>query len=370
MTAVVAPFELWSRSDWPNVDVVGESHYSDAIRAALPALSQGRAEVRVTAELVPEPQNRHDPNAVRVQVGSRCVGYLARDVARQYSPLFQRLLARGLAPVTSARVYGYESVDYVLDRRGRTVESREFVGSVSIVLDDVHLCVPANLPPREPHRLLPHGASLQLKGEEAHLDVLAPLVAQHGEAAVHATLRAITPATGRAAKRIVEVQVDNQTIGQLTPAMSEHYLALIDRLHDAGHLTVAHVHLTGNALKVEASLYAERSHQLPASWLATLPDVNDRPAISAGGQTDRGADLTAVPKLPAPPQEVLSVRSPGLTVAQLSPALVVPPRPTRILFATPPGWPAAPEGWEPPPGWTPPGDWPAPPTGWAFWVTG
>jgi hypothetical protein len=37
-------------------------------------------------------------------------------------------------------------------------------------------------------------------------------------------------------------------------------------------------------------------------------------------------------------------------------------------FNPPPGWPAQPEGWQPPPGWSPDPSWPPAPAGWQFWV--
>ncbi|MDI1462433.1 hypothetical protein QEZ54_15790 [Catellatospora sp. KI3] len=38
-------------------------------------------------------------------------------------------------------------------------------------------------------------------------------------------------------------------------------------------------------------------------------------------------------------------------------------------YQSPPGWPAPPEDWTPPPGWKPDPSWPAPPEDWQFWVT-
>ncbi|PWR09919.1 hypothetical protein DKT68_10565 [Micromonospora acroterricola] len=39
-----------------------------------------------------------------------------------------------------------------------------------------------------------------------------------------------------------------------------------------------------------------------------------------------------------------------------------------MRFNTPPGWPAAPEGWIPPAGWQPDPSWPAPPPGWQLFI--
>ncbi len=39
-----------------------------------------------------------------------------------------------------------------------------------------------------------------------------------------------------------------------------------------------------------------------------------------------------------------------------------------MRYNPPPTWPAAPEGWRPPPGWEPDPSWPAAPEGWQLWV--
>ncbi len=60
--------------------VVGESHYQDAIAAAV-----NRWGVReVVAQLVPEPSNKHDRNAIRVCIDGGTVGYLAREETSEF----------------------------------------------------------------------------------------------------------------------------------------------------------------------------------------------------------------------------------------------------------------------------------------------
>lgn len=50
-------------------------------------------------------------------------------------------------------------------------------------------------------------------------------------------------------------------------------------------------------------------------------------------------------------------------------SVTIPPKPTTIVFQSPPdGRP--PEGWEPFPAWQPDPSWPAAPEGWQFWAAG
>lgn len=76
------------------VNVAGESHYQDALRAIA---GEGPGAIRqdAVAHLIPEPENKHDAHAVRVEIDSARVGYLPREVAAIYAPLLAPLAARG-----------------------------------------------------------------------------------------------------------------------------------------------------------------------------------------------------------------------------------------------------------------------------------
>ncbi len=68
------------------IAIVGESNYQDAIRSACGGSPGEDVGFDCIAELVPEPTNKHDPNAIMVQIEGRCVGYLSRSDARTYGP--------------------------------------------------------------------------------------------------------------------------------------------------------------------------------------------------------------------------------------------------------------------------------------------
>ena len=63
------------------VEVVGESHYQPALRAAA---GKGEVRHRCNAELVMDDDNRYDKQAVSVWVDGRQVGHLSRSDARAY----------------------------------------------------------------------------------------------------------------------------------------------------------------------------------------------------------------------------------------------------------------------------------------------
>lgn len=72
------------------VEVVGESHYQDALeRAARGRTEDGPTQVEQIAGLMAEPTNAYDPNAVMVQIGGSIVGYLNRADAVAYKPVLE-----------------------------------------------------------------------------------------------------------------------------------------------------------------------------------------------------------------------------------------------------------------------------------------
>ena len=74
-----------------SVNVAGESHYQEALRAIA-----GPGDVRhdTEAHLIPEPENEYDPNAVRVEIDGHKVGYLPRDLAPAWGPRLAELATR------------------------------------------------------------------------------------------------------------------------------------------------------------------------------------------------------------------------------------------------------------------------------------
>jgi hypothetical protein len=70
---------------------VGESHYQDALDAICGGRTSEGADFFTEAELVLEDDNRHDDQAVRVEIDQRLVGYLSRGNARRYRRLLVEL---------------------------------------------------------------------------------------------------------------------------------------------------------------------------------------------------------------------------------------------------------------------------------------
>ena len=63
--------------------VVGESHYKKALKKALGPSKNGHSRRKAAiAHIVPEPDNKHDKHAVRVDIDGKTVGYMPRGSMR------------------------------------------------------------------------------------------------------------------------------------------------------------------------------------------------------------------------------------------------------------------------------------------------
>jgi len=73
---------------WPVEDgstyVTGTTHYQQALKSIAGDHGNTRAEVYCVAQIVPDPDNPHDDQAVRIDIEGNTVGHLPRDDARSY----------------------------------------------------------------------------------------------------------------------------------------------------------------------------------------------------------------------------------------------------------------------------------------------
>ncbi len=111
-------------------EVVGESHYQNALERIVGERTEEGADHECIALIVPEPTNRHDPNAMRVDIEGMTVGYLSRRDAKTLRALLREQSVDGPISTGAIIVGGW-------DRGG------DDVGSFGVRLD-----VPLNKPIR------------------------------------------------------------------------------------------------------------------------------------------------------------------------------------------------------------------------------
>ncbi len=89
-----------------SVDVVGESHYQEALESICGGRTENSQRLQVEAFLVPENDNPHDSNAVRIYIRDQTVGYLDRETARSFRERMVEIGLTGVATKCSAIIVG------------------------------------------------------------------------------------------------------------------------------------------------------------------------------------------------------------------------------------------------------------------------
>ncbi len=87
-------------------EIVGESHYQKALSAITGGKTEDGVKVFSDATLRREPNNPYDPNAVRVEISNKTVGYLDRQKAVEYTDTLSRLGLEGRVTKCEAKIVG------------------------------------------------------------------------------------------------------------------------------------------------------------------------------------------------------------------------------------------------------------------------
>lgn len=294
-------FDVWGQRGWPGTDIVGESHHTKEIRALLPKrLPDEGAELFMTVMLRHDAANRYDPNAVEISGSTGALGHLPRESAALYAPVLSALAQNGFVATTAARIWGGNRLDW-------ETEKTQFVGSVRIDLPEPHMLVPTNLPPSSAHVVLPTGSTIQVTGEENYGPALEPYLCPAGECWVYATLSDIVVEGPRSSKTVVEVRIDGNVIGTLTPAMSTAMVPVIAYLADRGQATAVRAIVKGNRLRADVVLHTAKAADLPDTWFNGFSEANSTttldPDVGFASATVDPATGIAVVAPPLPPAD-------------------------------------------------------------------
>jgi hypothetical protein len=270
-------YHLWSedRGTWCDWDIVGEKSYAAAIRGLLPDDWDGESiEVRRDFELVPEPNNPHDEWAISVRADGRTAGYLPREECRQWAGVVRRVVASGCRPLLPGRVYAYEADSWeVVDRLGNpTTEMR---ATVQLKRLKPETALPLNDPPNVPYTMLPRSAIVQVTKEDQHTGTLLNFVPPNGYGLLFVTLREYVEPRGNTDKPVVEVCIDGQCVGQLTPQMGQRFLPMIRHLEARGLATACWGDITGSAVAAEVRIDAVKANEADATVLDGEPVTID-----------------------------------------------------------------------------------------------
>lgn len=260
------PFYLPEYNRYTSTEVAGEFARIDAIHKLLrrkPKLDEEIVNDALLAALVPEPSNPYDRNAVKVVIGGHHVGYLEREDAAAVQPAIRRIVEAGHLPTVSARVWAVARHDYDNGRKLR------HYANVRLALASPDALLPLNDPPFEAHSIIPWSGTLQVTGEEDHQQQLAEYATGEGAALVIGTLAIIQRGTMKAPKELIEIRIDGERVGQLTPTTSQHFIPTVQHLEAQGMTTAVWLRVTGSAIAAQVTIHATRAHELPTDWFST-----------------------------------------------------------------------------------------------------
>lgn len=285
-------FALWGQPSYAGFEVAGEGHHSAEIARLFPrGVPEEGVEDTFEADLVPEPTNRYDANAVQVVISGNLVGYLPKEEAATYQPRLSRLANQGLLATVESRVWARPEIDWESGRRTGHIHAR-----VSLKLAEPHLILPLNTAPSGVE--LPTGRAVKIAPGPGAQEACAPWLRPEGEGWVHATLHRVEEVTARSTKELVEVRIDGAAVGRMTPAMGQNFLPVIDLLDDRGLGCVVRAMVKGNRVKAEVSVSAARASELSDAW---LQDHIYAVKAGTGPSPSHPADpVTTVPPLHVP----------------------------------------------------------------------
>lgn len=256
--------EPWSGRT-QHYEVAGEFYRSANIQRLFTGSAvrqEGGAELRLSAVLVPDPANPFDRNAVAVYVNGEHVGYLERDDAKIFAPALTALAKHGQSLQVESRQWAR------YDNYRKDLYSR-----VTLRLPDPDAITPRNAITAD-SVVLPAGSTIQVTKEDEHMDAITPWLDPKGnEVPLAVTLHAIVDIRPRSAVDAVQVQIDGQPVGVLSPTSTANILPLVKYVNERAKTPVARATLKGNALKADITLHVSKAQDVDPSWILALGPV-------------------------------------------------------------------------------------------------
>ncbi|CAN5212475.1 hypothetical protein BH09ACT6_BH09ACT6_05820 [soil metagenome] len=223
------------------------------------------------AEIIPEPDNPYDRDAISIRIHGQVVGYLPKGEFSEYLPILNCIAANGVVAVTTARIWA-------VTRQTRRSTTPEFFANIRVSLPDANIFVPSSQPPSAPYTIIPWGSKVQVTGEDKHFDVLSDFVPREGEKLLLVTLHRDDVVNSRGTvKSVVEVRLEGDTIGELSTTTSKNVLPIIDYLDRESLMTAAWATIRGSSLTAEVVVYVVKASEISDDALdsaVTIPHID------------------------------------------------------------------------------------------------
>ncbi len=298
---MTTPYRLWTaETSWPSYRVEIEDQFKPALRSVQETDGVHR---QSDVELVPEPFGQRGEWAISVRHTGRTIGYVGDADAPAWAGVVRRLIASGCVPTTGAQISLTEN-DY-------TEIDGDLWANVSIALGEPDQALPINDPPNAPYTLLPTSSFVQVTKEDQYYDALLKFVPPGGRGPLFVTLHE-RPAASTKSKPLVEVRINDECVGQLTPQMSLRYLPMIRRLTERKLLTVSRGDIVGSAIAAEVRINGIKANEVDNDFLDV--GIAQIPTLVTEERDPRNYDLSkmltllqplAPVPLPPPPPEPL-----------------------------------------------------------------
>lgn len=252
--------QAWLSAGARPTEVVGENYREASLQRLWPKAGripdQDGREIYGPALVVDDHTNPHDSNAVAIWIAGEHIGYLDRDTAKTWTGTVRGLAELGQVLEVDGRLW-----------LAKRYDGKGFNGRATIYLPEPGSIQPVNALPSEPHVLLPAGGAIQVTKEEDHLDVLAGLVAPGGTTPVAATLHAIQEVRPRSVVDAVEVRINGERVGILSPTQTANMIPLVRHVEARGKTAVARASVTGSVIKADVVLYTAKASEVTTEWL-------------------------------------------------------------------------------------------------------
>lgn len=246
-----------------SVEVVGENYRDpESFRRLIgnQIHTERGAETTEPAVLVDDSGNPYDSNAVAIYVKGEHVGFLDRETALEYHPAVADLARLGRHLVVPARTWARS-------------DSVRVYARVTVYLPDPSCIRPVNGLPAAAHVILPGGSTIQVTKEEDHMEVLTPWLDHGTERPIAVTLHTTQEARARSAIETVEIRLDGERVGILTPTQAANMLPLVKHVEQRRLLPVARAILKGSPLRADVVLHVAKAQDVDPAWLQSLGPV-------------------------------------------------------------------------------------------------
>jgi hypothetical protein len=238
-----------------SVGLAGESNYFEAISMAA---NRRSGEHLAIAEIIREPDNKFDTNAVRVEIDGRTVGYIPREEA----PSFHALLSYGAS--LNKRVF--------VSCRVWVSDEDDSYGSVSLDIDDPNSALPPINATEVPAAAViwPIGNTLQVSEESKNLENVKIIFEKMREAVSRTILLELVIDRTKSEKPEVHVLFNGTKVGELSPVSGKKFLPAIEKATSHGKRLFVRGEAIGNSLAAEIKIFAKTPELLSEKEVTQL----------------------------------------------------------------------------------------------------